>query len=89
MLQALWVVEETLTNNMISEGFLGIDPNGRESVFPLYIYYEEFGKTVRTPNLNPEIVNEISKKLGLPFAPDSNGGKTDRLMKKIDEIFEF
>ena len=66
-----------ITNNMISEGVLGIDPNGRESVFPLYIYSEEFGKTVRTPNLNSKIVKEISDKLGLPFAPDSDSGNTD------------
>lgn len=66
-----------ITNNMISEGVLGIDPNGRESVFPLYRYSEELGKTVRTPNLNSEIVKEISEKLGLPFAPDSDGGNTD------------
>ncbi|MBR4022533.1 MAG: DNA methyltransferase [Ruminococcus sp.] len=46
-------------------------------VCPLYLYSEELGKTVRTPNLNPEIVKEISEKLGLPFAPDSDGGKTD------------
>lgn len=44
---------------------------------PLYKYGEELGKTIRTPNLNPEIVKEISEKLGLPFAPDSDGGKTD------------
>lgn len=46
-------------------------------VCPLYLYSEELGKTVRTPNLNPEIVKEISEKLGLPFAPDSDGGETD------------
>lgn len=66
-----------ITKNMISEGVLGIDPNGRESIFPLYLYSEELGKTIRTPNLNPEIVKEISEKLGLTYAPDSDGGKTD------------
>lgn len=49
----------------------------QSAIFPLFTYSEELGKTVRTPNLNPEVVNEISKKLGLPFAPNSNGGKTD------------
>lgn len=44
---------------------------------PLYIYNEELGKTVRTPNLNPEIVKEISEKLSLPFASDSDGGETN------------
>lgn len=44
---------------------------------PLFTYSTEFGKTVRTPNLNPEIMNEISAKLGLPFAPESDGGETD------------
>lgn len=50
---------------------------GGVNLSPLYLYSEELGKTVRTPNLNPEIVKEISEKLGLPFAPDSDGGKTD------------
>lgn len=49
----------------------------QSAIFPLYLYSEELGKTVRTPNLNPEIVKEISEKLGLPYAPDSDGGKTD------------
>lgn len=33
--------------------------------FPLYLYSQ-----TRTPNLNPEILKEISTKLGLKFAPD-------------------
>lgn len=49
----------------------------QSAIFPLFTYSTEFGKTVRTPNLNPEIINEISAKLGLPFAPDSDGGETD------------
>lgn len=49
----------------------------QSAIFPLFTYSTEFGKTVRTPNLNPEIMNEISAKLGLPFATDSDGGETD------------
>lgn len=49
----------------------------QSAIFPLYLYSEEMGKTVRTPNLNSEIVKEISDKLGLPFAPESDGGNTD------------
>ena len=49
----------------------------QSAIFPLYLYSKELGKTVRTPNLNPEIVKEISEKLGLPYVPDSDGGKTD------------
>lgn len=49
----------------------------QSAIFPLYLYFGEMGETVRTPNLNSEIVKEISDKLGLPFAPDSDSGNTD------------
>lgn len=50
---------------------------GGATVFPLFTYSVALGKTIRTPNLKPEIVAEISEKLGLPFAPDSDGGVTE------------
>ena len=40
-------------------------------------FFSQSRKITRTPNLNPEIINEISAKLGLPFATDSDGGETD------------
>lgn len=66
-----------LTNCMISEGVLGIDPNGRESIFPLYIYSEEFGEMKRTPNLNDSIVRKLSQVLKLPYDQNSNGERID------------
>ena len=66
-----------ICNKMVCDGYIRSDNKGGETVAPLYLYSKELGKTVRTPNLNPEIVKEISEKLGLPFAPDSDGGKTD------------
>ena len=56
---------------------LNVFYRGGEIVIPLYLFSREVGKITRTPNLNPEIINEISAKLGLPFAPDSDGGETD------------
>jgi len=49
----------------------------QSAVFPLFTYSKSLGKTIRTPNLKSEIVTEISKKLGLPFTPDSDGGSMD------------
>lgn len=46
-------------------------------LMPLYTYSTIMEKTTREPNLNKEIVQKISEKLNLPFAPDSDGGKTD------------
>lgn len=57
-----------VTNCMISEGVLGIDPNGRESVFPLYLYNKEFGQTVCSANQNSEIVSKISDSLNLAYS---------------------
>jgi predicted helicase len=48
----------------------------QSAIFPLYLYPETTTQTslldevVRTPNLNMEIVNKISKKLGIPFIKD-------------------
>ncbi|MDY3215260.1 MAG: type ISP restriction/modification enzyme, partial [Ruminococcus sp.] len=56
---------------------LNIFRRGGGCLFPLYTYSKEMGKTVRTPNLNSEIVKKISEKLDLPFNPDSDGGETN------------
>jgi predicted helicase len=42
------------------------------SVFPLYLYSENFGKEERTPNLNMEIVKKIEEELKLAFVPEEN-----------------
>ena len=50
----------------------------QSAIFPLYLYPEIttqqslLNETIRTPNLNMEIVNEIAKGLGLEFVPDHN-----------------
>ncbi len=48
-------------DSLISEGVLGIDPNGREYVFPLYLYPEEGSFTGRQVNYNESIVSAICK----------------------------
>lgn len=50
-----------ITNSLISEGVLGVDPNGREYVFPLYLYAEDGTKA---PNLKGELVGRIEKIVG-------------------------
>ncbi|WP_291110159.1 type ISP restriction/modification enzyme [Flavobacterium sp. UBA6195] len=53
---------------------------GSGSYFPLYLYQETttqqslLNETIRTPNLNMEIVNEIAKGLGLAFTPEKEDG---------------
>lgn len=66
-----------VSKNMIDSCYVSNKTSEISYVFPLFIFTEEMGKTVRTPNLNSEIVKEISDKLGLPFAPDSDGGRND------------
>jgi predicted helicase len=54
---------------------------GAESTFPLYLYPEENGQKninqseERKPNLNTEIVNKISEKLGLTFTQEKETTK--------------
>ena len=53
---------------------------GAELTFPLYLYPETTDQqtfdqsTERTPNLNPEIIKEIEKGLGLTFVPEKEEG---------------
>jgi len=51
---------------------------GGNMAYPLYLYPESSTQQTiespaeRTPNLNPEIVNQIAEKLGLTFVPEKN-----------------
>lgn len=71
------------SNKIISDGYIRSDNKGGESIAPLYLYPDTKGqqsltgleieneKQERIPNLNPEIVNQISKKLGIPFVAET------------------
>ena len=68
-----------ITNNLSDRrGWTRSGMQGAESISPLYIYPETTTQksllevTVRIPNLNMEIVNEISLKLGIPFVAEKN-----------------
>ncbi len=54
-----------ICDSLISEGVLGIDPNGREYVFPLYIYPEEGSLFGRQVNFDEKIVDIISTNIGV------------------------
>lgn len=69
-----------LSNYMIDNRY-HFSYKGTASQFPLYLYSEsadqtEIGQTTeRTPNLNLEIVNQISEKLGLTFTNEKVTGE--------------
>jgi len=56
---------------------------GSGYAFPLYLYNQQpesadllnHSKPARVPNLNPEIIKEISTKLGLEFVPENESGE--------------
>jgi len=68
----------TITNTIVDSN---IFYRGRGTVFPLYLYPETKGQqsivqtTERTPNLNTEIVNQISDKLSLTFTNEKETTK--------------
>jgi predicted helicase len=79
-----------MTNNAISEGVLGIDPNGREYIAPLYIY--EDVPTLQTrnryPNFRLEFVNNIAQCLALTFVPDHESPEAKTLKgEKLEGVF--
>ena len=66
-----------LTNQIIEKGSL---PKGNYSLFPLYLYPENNKQQTldnssnRIPNLNPEIIKQISESLGLAFTNEKEEG---------------
>ena len=62
-----------ISSNISDQCFISNKTKEGCQVFPLYLYQQNNGqqtiedKTERTPNLNQEIVNEITEKLGLTF----------------------
>lgn len=66
-----------LSENPISNGYIRTDTVTIDNLSPLFLYKQDFGKVVREPNLKEKIVKAISNSLKLPFATNSDGGKTD------------
>ena len=67
-----------LTENLIDQRYFSAPGAiGKDYIFPLYLYPDTNGQqsiadeeTHRKPNLNPEMVSQIAKGLGLEFVPD-------------------
>ncbi|MEO9022523.1 MAG: type ISP restriction/modification enzyme, partial [Ginsengibacter sp.] len=65
-----------ITNKVVERCSVSLQTGEVSYVFPLYLYSEEGGKqnieksTIRIPNLNPEIVNQIASNLSLTFTPE-------------------
>jgi len=67
-----------VSKNMIESGFVSNRTSEITYMFPLYLYSDQGSLTdARTPNLNPEIVEKISKGTGLEFEGEKTG-KHDR-----------
>lgn len=69
-----------ITDTISEAIFLSGTTGSNAMNFPLYIYQNKtvqqslLNETIRTPNLNMEIVNEIAKGLGLAFTPEKEDG---------------
>ncbi len=64
----------TITNTLVD---CNIFYRGRGTVFPLYIYSDAkdlFASQTRTPNLNPEILRQITEGVGLQFVAEKETG---------------
>lgn len=61
-----------LTEKIIADGVIRSDNKGGESIAPLYLYssQNDLNNTIRTPNLNPEILTQIADGMGLTFTPE-------------------
>lgn len=71
-----------ITNKIIESSFVSNKTSEITSLFPLYLYPEttnqqsiedsENSSQVRTPNLDPDIINKIEERLGLTFVPEKD-----------------
>jgi len=84
--------QHTLVSKTVSEVIL-LSPKTSNNafVFPLYLYPAkgemQFQKGQRRPNLNPEFIKDISKKLGLKFIEDGKGNLQETLGP--EDIFDY
>lgn len=68
-----------ISKNIIDGNTISMQTKEYNYIFPLYLYPEKDqqialdGIKLRSPNLNPKIVTEIAKKLGLAFSPEKEG----------------
>ena len=53
-----------ICNTLISEGVLGIDPKGREYVFPLWLYEEHMGAVEKRANMDNAVLAKIANAIG-------------------------
>ena len=54
----------SVCNTLISEGVLGIDPSGREYVFPLWLYEENMGSVEKRANMDKAVLAKIASAIG-------------------------
>ena len=72
-----------VTNQIIESSLVSNRTSEITSTFPLYLYNQQpesadllnHSRPARAPNLNPEIIKEISTKLGLKFVPENESGE--------------
>ena len=66
-----------ITNKIVDDSFVSNKSKERGYVFPLYLYSETkdlFATQTRTPNLNPEILRQITEGVGLEFVAEKETG---------------
>jgi predicted helicase len=67
-----------VTKNLVDRNMVSLQTKESNYVFPLYLYPETTGQqslqetSVRQPNLNPAIVQQIAENLGLAFTPEKS-----------------
>lgn len=65
----------------------------QSAIFPLYSFTHDSttNRLTRTPNLNSKIVSSVSKSLGLPYKPNSDGNKFDSFapINLLDYIYSI
>ena len=72
-----------ITKNVFDQCFISNLTKEGNYCFPLYLFNQQpesadllnHSKPARAPNLNPEIIKEISTKLGLKFVPENESGE--------------
>lgn len=79
-------------SNCMSEAKCG-ERTTQSAIFPLYSFTHDFttNRLTRTPNLNSKILSSVSKSLGLPYKPNSDGNEFDSFapINLLDYIYSI
>ena len=74
-----------ISNRITDKGLLSSKDNA--FVFPLYLYHDKMGRTERHPNLNLQLIDVMTRSLGIPINEEKQ--TADRNSFCLQDVFDY